>query len=138
MSRRGFLSSAAGAAGLAVLSACGDGDISAPVRLAILPTGPLVIKVGDFPDLATPGLFVKVPNRSVAVKRVAASTFDAFSMVCTHQGCEVNIVSKQEFICPCHSSRFRNDGGVIQGPATQSLGKFTTAYNAATDELTIT
>nr|XP_043621605.1 cytochrome b6-f complex iron-sulfur subunit-like isoform X2 [Erigeron canadensis] len=43
--------------------------------------------------------------------------------VCTHLGCIVpwNTVEKK-FMCPCHGSRYNNEGKVISGPATQSLG----------------
>ena len=137
LSRRDFVGTAASAAGLVVLTACGDGFFSAPENRVVLETGPLVVKVADLAGLATVGKLVKVPNRFIAVKRLDASTFEAYSMVCTHQGCTIDIVG-QEFHCPCHNSRFRDDGGVLQGPATQSLGKLTTSYDPATDELTIT
>ena len=136
VSRRAFVGTAASAAGLVVLSACGDGFFSAPENRIEVPSGPIVITVADIPGLATVGTLVKLPNRFIAVKRLDATTFDAYSMLCTHQGCATDLVA-QEFVCPCHGSRFRNDGGVLQGPATESLGKFTTAYNQATDELTI-
>lgn len=137
VSRRDFVTTAANAAGLVVLSACGDGFVSAPQNIVVLPSGPLVIKVADLADLATVGKLVKVPSRFIAVKRVDANQFEAYSMVCTHQGCTIDIVG-QEFHCPCHGSRFRDDGGVLEGPATKSLGKLTTSYDPATDELTIT
>jgi Rieske Fe-S protein len=137
VSRRDFVGSAASAAGLVVLTACGDGWFSAPENKVVLPTGPIVVKVADIPDLATVGKLVKLSGRFIAVKRVDASTFEAYSMVCTHQQCTIDIVG-QEFHCPCHNSRFRDDGGVLQGPATDSLGKFATSYDPATDELTIT
>jgi cytochrome b6-f complex iron-sulfur subunit len=136
VSRRDFLGTAVGAAGLVVLTACGDGFLSAPVNDVELPTGPLVVKVGDFPDLATVGKLFKLPGRFIAVKRVDDTTFDAFSMFCTHQGCATDLVG-QQFVCPCHGSRFRDDGGVVQGPAAESLGKFTTVYDPGTDNLTI-
>lgn len=136
LSRRDFLGTAASVAGLVALSGCGDGWVSAPVRIGVLPSGPLVVKVGDVPDLATTGRLVKLSGQAIAIKRIDASTFDAYSMLCTHQRCVVNITGGQ-FVCPCHGSRFRDDGGVLQGPAAQSLAKFTTSYEPATDLLTI-
>ena len=140
MNRRQFLSAAAGAAGLVAVHGCGDGQVTGP--FAELPSGPVSIKVADFSGLATNGVLVKVPQQPIAVKRTGATTFDAYSMVCTHQGCQVDIVSSgQEMRCPCHLSRFTNDGAVISGPTTGEsitpLPKFVTSYDQATDTLTI-
>ena len=141
VSRRAFLATAVGATALATLSSCGDGFVANPNVLEALPNGPEAIKVGDFPGLATPGFLVQVPKTSVAVKRVDATTFDAISMICTHQGCTTGIVNGQRFDCPCHLSRFDADGAVINGPNTgESIGPLhhlTATYNAATDELTV-
>ena len=136
INRRQFLTTAAGAAGLVAISGCGDGQVTGP--FAEVPSGPVSIVVGDFPALATVGTLVKVPQQSIAVKRTGANTFDAFSMVCTHQGCLTVIRnSGQQLDCDCHGSRFGNDGAVLNGPADSPLPKFVTAYDQATDTLTI-
>ncbi|UCF35762.1 MAG: Rieske (2Fe-2S) protein [Acidobacteriota bacterium] len=44
----------------------------------------------------------------------------AISIKCTHLGCTVG-VSETGFACPCHGSRFDQDGNVIGGPAPQAL-----------------
>jgi cytochrome b6-f complex iron-sulfur subunit len=140
LSRRDFLATAVGAAGLAVVVGCGDGVISNPSTQIALPAGPVTITVADFPGLATVGVLVKIPQTEVAVKRVDASTFKAISMVCTHQGCVIN-TNGQTFECPCHFSRFDNDGAVVNGPNTGGsiapLDLFDTSYDPATDQLTI-
>ena len=42
------------------------------------------------------------------------------SLVCPHLGCTVE--SKPPgFVCPCHGSRFDEDGTVTKGPANRSL-----------------
>jgi Rieske Fe-S protein len=46
--------------------------------------------------------------------------FTAFSLKCTHLGCTVN-ADGQGFACPCHGSRFGQDGEVVHGPAKQRL-----------------
>lgn len=137
LSRRDFLATAAGVAGLVALPGCGDGFVTGPLVTAVLPAGPLTVKVGDFPGLAMVGVLVRVPNQPVAVKRIDDSTFEAFSMLCTHEQCLVSITNGQQFDCPCHQSRFSNTGAVVRGPATRPLPKFVTSYDAATDELTI-
>ena len=141
LSRRAFLTTAAGAAGLVALSGCGDGFVANPLVLEVLPNGPIVITVADFPGLANAGFLVQIPDTAVAVKRVDATSFKALSMICTHQGCTTR-TNGQNCECPCHGSRFSNDGDVVNGPIIGSgqaspLPEVTTAYNAGTDQLTI-
>jgi cytochrome b6-f complex iron-sulfur subunit len=141
LSRRDFLTTAAGAAGLVAISGCGDGFLANPRVLQVLPNGPVVITVADFPGLANAGFLVPIPNTVVAVKRIDATTFKALSMICTHQGCTTR-TNGQSFECPCHGSRFSNDGAVINGPVfggglATDLPVIDTSYDVATDELTI-
>src|SRR5262245_512636 len=55
----------------------------------------------------------------------AADGVVAYSAICTHQGCPVNMWSKDRkgFVCSCHGSVFDpfNGGEVIVGPAPRSL-----------------
>jgi Rieske Fe-S protein len=144
VNRREFLATAAaaaGVAGLAALSGCGDGQLSGVSNTT---TGggngggmssPLVVTVSSFPGLANVGQLVQL-NAVVAAKRTGASTFDAFDLHCTHQRCLVN-VSSQRFDCPCHFSAFASDGSVINGPAASPLEKLPTSYDSTTDQLTI-
>jgi cytochrome b6-f complex iron-sulfur subunit len=48
--------------------------------------------------------------------------FQAFSLSCTHLGCTLE-ESKEDFSCPCHGSRFDQNGQVLNGPADQNLTK---------------
>ena len=55
----------------------------------------------------------------------AADGVVAYSAICTHQGCPVNMWSKERnaFACSCHASIFdpRNAAEVIDGPAPRPL-----------------
>ena len=55
----------------------------------------------------------------------AAEGVVAYSGVCTHQGCPVNMWSKEHgaFVCSCHGSLFnpRNGAEVMAGPAPLPL-----------------
>lgn len=45
------------------------------------------------------------------------------SAVCSHRQCVVDWdAAAQQFVCPCHDSRFDTTGAVAQGPATEPLG----------------
>ena len=62
--------------------------------------------------------------QQVVITQPAKGQFEAFSAVCTHQGCTVNEVSNGRIICPCHGSMFSiRDGSVVGGPAQRPLPK---------------
>ena len=46
--------------------------------------------------------------------------FHALSLTCSHLGCTVE-VKPGGFTCPCHGSRYDNDGKLLEGPATKGL-----------------
>lgn len=50
----------------------------------------------------------------------SADGFYAISAVCTHLGCTVKR-GGTGFECPCHGSRFDDNGRVVRGPAPSSL-----------------
>lgn len=80
-----------------------------------------------------------IDGRRLIVVRIASATFVTLSAICTHQSCTVNYsTAANDLECPCHGARFGTDGAVKMGPATSPLAKYTTAYDAATDTVTIT
>jgi Rieske Fe-S protein len=135
LNRREFFakSALAGAvtAALAAVQGCGDGQIG-PSEASVQVGGS--INVSDFPGLASVGTLVDVGGGR-AVIRTGASSFHAFSMVCTHEGCETN-VENNRFQCPCHGSIFANTGAVIQGPAARPLDSIPVTFDAASGTLT--
>ena len=44
-----------------------------------------------------------------------------FSSVCTHLGCRINQAVGTELVCPCHGSKFNQEGDVVRGPALHGL-----------------
>src|SRR5215471_20528775 len=61
-------------------------------------------------------------DKKIVITQPKAGSFDAFSAVCTHQGCLVGDVSGGTINCPCHGSKFNiTNGSVVQGPAASPL-----------------
>lgn len=65
---------------------------------------------------------VEVEGEGVAAWRAPDGELFAVSNVCPHMGCKVHWNSVEtSWDCPCHGSRFRPDGTVIEGPALSPL-----------------
>jgi glycine/D-amino acid oxidase-like deaminating enzyme/nitrite reductase/ring-hydroxylating ferredoxin subunit len=65
---------------------------------------------------------VEAEGESFAAYRAPDGELFAVSPVCTHLGCKVHWNSVEtSWDCPCHGSRFRPDGTVIEGPALAPL-----------------
>jgi Rieske Fe-S protein len=61
-------------------------------------------------------------EEQVVVTQPTDGDFQAFSAVCTHQGCLVDTISGGTINCPCHGSKYKiTDGSVVKGPATRPL-----------------
>ncbi|HKR74868.1 MAG TPA: FAD-dependent oxidoreductase [Candidatus Nitrosocosmicus sp.] len=62
------------------------------------------------------------PQNPIAVYKDKSGQVRTFSAKCTHLGCTVTWNPlEQSFDCPCHGSRFFNNGKVINGPANSEL-----------------
>ena len=58
----------------------------------------------------------------------------AVSRTCTHLGCRVNFLEDKQLIeCPCHQSRFSEQGKRLRGPAEQDLPAFEVAVQKDAD-----
>ena len=75
-------------------------------------------KPDDFP----PGTRQALDTRRVCIVR-DGDRLAAISTTCTHLGCIVGL-SDTGFACPCHGSRFDQDGAVTGGPAPRPLPWF--------------
>lgn len=75
-------------------------------------------KPEDFPS----GARVSLDARRVCIVR-EGDKVAAISTTCTHLGCIVS-VSETGFACPCHGSRYDQDGTVTGGPAPRALPWF--------------
>jgi cytochrome b6-f complex iron-sulfur subunit len=75
-------------------------------------------KPEEFPS----GARVSLDTRRVCIVR-DGDKIAAISTTCTHLGCIVS-VSETGFACPCHGSRYDQDGNVTGGPAPKPLPWF--------------
>ena len=74
------------------------------------------------PENFAPGTRIALGDQRVAVVR-EGNKFAAIPITCTHLGCIVGVASTG-FACPCHGSRFDQDGNVTGGPAPKPLPWF--------------
>ncbi len=116
-SRRDFLGLAAmwSAASALIFAVVGMARLP---KAAVLPSPSRKFRV-NLPESLAPGTALVPPGRSVAIFRDEGGVY-AVSTICTHLGC---IVKKEAdgFHCPCHGSRFAQDGTVTRGPAPKRL-----------------
>ena len=60
------------------------------------------------------------------------------SRKCPHLGCTLELnQSGDGFVCPCHGSRFRKDGGFIEGPAKKNMQKLDFSNNGSVIEISL-
>lgn len=70
------------------------------------------------------GQVAEINGERFAVYRNENNQLTFLSPFCTHMGCLVRWNQPQKsWDCPCHGSRFRFDGEVIEGPALKALEK---------------
>jgi len=70
-----------------------------------------------------------VPQVPASVRHLSRG-YTAISMKCTHLGCTVEKPG-DSFECPCHGSRFDENGKLMRGPATRDLPTLPVEENEA-------
>jgi len=115
--RRAFLGwlTSVGLFGSAVLSAFSNFVFIKPRATYGAPQRFSIGKPEDFPA----GTRIAIESRRICVVR-EGEKLAAISTTCTHLGCIIGI-SDTGFACPCHGSRFDQDGNVTGGPAPRPL-----------------
>ncbi len=115
--RRRFLTflSGFGLLGSAVLSAFSNFVFIKPRATYGQPSRFQVGKPDEFPS----GTKLALEDRRICLVR-DGDQVAALSTTCTHLGCIVS-PSDTGFSCPCHGSRYDQDGNVTGGPAPKAL-----------------
>jgi Rieske Fe-S protein len=119
--RRDFLAGAAfwTTAGALGFAAVGVARMPKP---GVLPGPSSLLKIGppgEYPVSAEPQ---RVAGQNLFILHDDTG-YAAVAAVCTHLGCIV-APTADGFACPCHGSRFSQEGRVVQGPAPSPLAWF--------------
>ena len=117
-SRRATLVTGAVASG-AMLASCAEGDSNVTA-----PEG--TVEVGSASAVGV-GKAARLTHGSttVIVSQPSSGEYKAFSTVCTHQGCQVQVQDSNRIVCPCHGSEYAvADGSVVHGPAEEALTSY--------------
>jgi len=147
--RRSVLVRLGTAAGVAALAAQGGIVIRSLVANVSYDT-PSQVKLG-LPSSYPEGLTL-VPDKRLFVSR-HGRRFRVMSAVCTHLGCTVRTEASLradpsdpdtrratqvfELACPCHGSRYREDGSNISGPAPRPLPAYRVTLAADDGQLAV-
>ena len=131
-SRRAFVV-ATGTTVAGALAGCGGGGSSPSTPSTPAPTpGPSgelrlpLMGVGE--TVAASATLVGGLVTPLAVTRLSEAEAVTVSRICTHQSCTVALPGGPgaTLDCPCHGSRFRTNGQVVNGPAARALAQFPT------------
>lgn len=123
------------------VSAAGVAPRTIAVSLTVAAAG-LVVTLAAWPALANVGGVAgsvgNVNGGPVAVSRISATSFAAFSMRCPHAGTTINVVSGTSFRCPNHGAQF-NAAGVWQNSPqrAENLSPLTVVYTPGATTLTV-
>jgi cytochrome b6-f complex iron-sulfur subunit len=94
--------------------------------------GTVTVAINSSSPLAKTGSagIVNYSSGSILVDHPSVNVYNAFTSICTHQGCLINSFDSgsNQFICLCHDSRFDINGKVAQGPASSPLQQFQTQF----------
>ena len=117
LSRRSFLA-LAGKSLLALCGLLGLGELLQYLSYQPEPSAPAQFDLGPGGNYP-PGSRTLLPQAQAVLVHTEAG-FTALSLVCSHLGCALK-PSEGGYACPCHGSRFNQDGSLRNGPASQPM-----------------
>jgi Rieske Fe-S protein len=101
----------------------------APLEIDPQDPGWWELPLAEHPALAEVGGWEVVSKAEALLEVIVAQPTEgcwvALWRICTHGACELSWEAEErQLSCPCHDSRFGEDGAVAQGPATEALRSF--------------
>ncbi len=117
ISRRDYLGVAGVGSAAAAVAFSTIGMMRLP-KPRVLPDISSVVRLGK-PSEFPPGTIAMRPEQKVCIIATEEG-ISAVSLVCTHLGCLVKL-TEDGFDCPCHGSKFDDQGEVVAGPAPRAL-----------------
>jgi Rieske Fe-S protein len=136
--RRAVLVSAGLVGGTVALTACGAAeDIASDAVSSATAAASSALKDAISKATIPVGGGKILADQKVVITQPTEGDFQAFTAVCTHQGCVVSSVSDSTINCACHGSKFDiATGEVKQGPAKTALPRKTVSVTG--DGITVT
>lgn len=119
VTRRTFLAGTAAAAGVGTLAACAPAGSGTAASAS---PGSVIVALADVP-VGGAIIATTAGGAEIVVAQPQEGTVVAFSAVCTHQGCIVQLdEATVQLVCPCHDSVFDLvTGENLSGPAPRPL-----------------
>ena len=111
----------------ALFNACSKGTDTTDPNNNNNNSGEVVVDLTSsaFADLGSVGGYAY--KGDIIIIRSGESQYVALSKIWTHQGCTVLYnAADNDLPCPCHGSLYSISGSVINGPAPNSLKKYST------------
>lgn len=86
---------------------------------------PRVPEEVSFQRIRKDGWKLMTEKSTAWVVKLSDTEVVAYTPQCTHLGCAYRYEeSKNEFVCPCHSTNFSIEGKVLNGPAPRDLDRY--------------
>ena len=96
-----------------------------PGKSNALKDGDHTVIIGGSVDKFEPNTVTAFVRGRLYLARLKDGGFLALSSKCTHLGCTLPWVEKEnKFVCPCHASAFDITGNVINAPAPRALDMY--------------
>jgi len=67
----------------------------------------------------------------------SGNNMEVFSSSCTHLGCSINRIEKDNLVCPCHGSRYDMKGNPVKGPSVEGLKSLSFVVNEEGKEIVV-
>lgn len=134
ITRRGFFRWTLVGLGLTA-SAGAIGAIASQLLKSLMPSGwfndeyiyckVYAAPIGEIEKAGASIIFEDKANHRKAILINNGGNIQAFSLVCTHLGCQIFWGKEQnKFLCPCHTAVFAADGSVESGPPERPLEQY--------------